>query len=545
MNFQVSQMQQAAKHFQRGDFKLAEHHCRAALKQVPDLFDARYLLALSLLQQGRSELALEALQYADRLRPGDRQLRANLALALISNGRLEDACVVLEQLLLVDPGNIKFSYQLASLLTRLGKNDQAETVLVKLLKLDQSHPEANGLLAQLLEQRQQDEQALMHAEVTLRTTPDHFVAGLSRARILLRQGRVAVARDEFARLLELADSKVNRSLVMTALGKIEDRAGNYAQAYTHFAAANHQLSLSSTAQRVRDSSVYSLAAQHELEVFFDPRRLDRWPELAALTADSGRAPVFLVGFPRSGTTLLDRMLDAHPNIAVVEEQPMLHAALSEFVQGQNSLEKLESIDQQTAAKLRQDYWQRVAAECDGNLPADHTIIDKLPLNVIFIGLIYRIFPNARFIVAIRDPRDVCLSCFMQSFGLNDAMNHFLQLETTAHYYTTAMALGLRQLDTLPVAQHHCRYEDLIEDPEHQLKKVLEFLQLPWDAAVLRYHQRVQGQRINTPSYEQVARPLYRSSVGRWRNYRTQLQPILAQLQPFVDRFAYTKDHGNE
>ena len=533
------QMQQATAHFRGGSFQLAESCCRSVLEHSPNLFDARHLLALSLLQQGQSEAALEAMRRAEQLRPDDRQLRANLVLALIGTGRLEQACVVLKQLLVVDSKNTTLIFQLASLMIRLGRIEEAETMLLELLKLDSGHGPGNGALAQLLEQRQEDQRALEHAEVALRVQPDHFVAGLSRARVLVRQGREPEAQQEFLRLLESSDSRVNRSLILTALGKVEDRLGNYDRAYTHFEAANSELSLSAAARQVRDTSVYSSTALTELSDFFDGLRLARWSALAETMPEVIRSPIFLVGFPRSGTTLLDRMLDAHPDLAVVEEQPTLHAALTEFVQGADSLRKLESLDQQTGARLRDDYWNRIAACLPGNWNRDQEIIDKLPLNLVFVGLIYRIFPNARFIFAIRDPRDVCLSCFMQSFGLNDAMSHFLQLESTAHYYTNVMTLGLRQLDALPVAQHHCRYEDMIEDPAQQARAMLEFLQLPWDSSVLNYHQRVQGQRIDTPSYEQVAKPLYRSSLGRWKNYRAHLQPILAELQTFVDRFGYT------
>jgi tetratricopeptide (TPR) repeat protein len=537
----VSQLRRAAAHFQRGDFELARSSCRKLVEQDPKLFDAHHLLGLSLLQMGHFEPAISALRLADQIRPGELQLQSNLVVALVSSGRTEQASDLLEQLLKTHPTNQNLLFQQASLLSQIGQQERAEQVLEQLLELNPAHLSANGMLAQLLEQRQQDERALRHAETALGLDAGHFVAGFSRARVLARQSRTEEAHQEFTRLLRQSESPVNRSLSLTALGKLEDKEGNYDQAFSNFLAANQQLSQSTSAQQVRDNSVYSLEAQRELRDYFTSERLMSWPDLAGSTAEAGRAPVFLVGFPRSGTTLMDRVLDAHPDVAVVEEQPTLHMALSELVQDEASLKRMSSLGKAEAAGFRRDYWERLSGHVKGGLESAAVIVDKLPLNLIFVGLIYRLFPQARFIVAIRDPRDVCLSCFMQSFGMNDAMSHFLQLESTVDYYRSAMQLGLSQLDALPAAQHHCRYEDLIEQPETQARDLLAFLELPWDSRVLSFHEKARGQRIDTPSYEQVTRPLYRSSIGRWRNYRKQLQPIEEPLRPFLQRFGYPSE----
>jgi hypothetical protein len=166
------------------------------------------------------------------------------------------------------------------------------------------------------------------------------------------------------------------------------------------------------------------------------------------------------------------------------------------------------------------------------------VVDKLPLHTVFLPLIANLMPEARIIFAVRDPRDVCLSCFMQRFTLNAAMAHFLDIDTTARYYRAVMDLGLDSLDQLPVRAHMIRYEELVSAPEPQLRRLLKFLDLEWRAEVLHYHSDIAGRHIDTPSYRQVSQPLYRSSIGRWRRYAEPLAPILGMLEPLARRLGY-------
>ena len=166
------------------------------------------------------------------------------------------------------------------------------------------------------------------------------------------------------------------------------------------------------------------------------------------------------------------------------------------------------------------------------------LIGKLPLNTLFLPLINRVFPDARVVFAIRDPRDVCLSCFMQNFALNEAMAHFLDLELTVEYYVEVMETGLAALEMLPIKAHRVRYEELVHEPETECRALLEFLDLEWDPVVLEFHRHQSGRQIETPSYPQVSQPLYSHSIGRWRKYEDQMAPHLERLAPLVRRLGY-------
>lgn len=249
------------------------------------------------------------------------------------------------------------------------------------------------------------------------------------------------------------------------------------------------------------------------------------------------SPVFLVGFPRSGTTLLDQILSGHPEVTVLEEQDTLQDFLARYALNDAGMEALLTAPPTQLAADRRRYWQRVDA-CLAGRPRRRVFVDKLPLNTLFIPHLRRLFPAARFVFALRDPRDVVLSCFMQSFVLNEAMRHFLTLEETAEFYAVVMEVGRRSLAAAPDAVFTLRYEDLLEDTEGRARALLAFLGLGWDGAVLDFQATARGRRINTPSYHQVAQPIYKDARERWRRYASELAPVLDSLDPFIRAFSY-------
>ena len=252
-----------------------------------------------------------------------------------------------------------------------------------------------------------------------------------------------------------------------------------------------------------------------------------------LCVDKRQAPVFLLGFPRSGTTLLDTMLRGHPRIAVLEELPMLervNAALG----GPERVARLNEIQ---AAHLREVYFSTLAEQRPP--PGRDIVIDKLPFHIADTVLIHRLFPNARFIFALRHPCDAVLSCFMQNFQVNFGMAAFLDIEHAAKLYDSAMAYWTHCTELLPLNTYTLRYESLITDAEGEMRALMEFLKLDWDEGVLAHQQNAAGRtRVRTPSYWQVTEKLYTRASGRWLRYRAQLAPVLPMLERWAARFGY-------
>ena len=169
---------------------------------------------------------------------------------------------------------------------------------------------------------------------------------------------------------------------------------------------------------------------------------------------------------------------------------------------------------------------------------DRLLLDKLPLNLVETGLINVLFPDAKIIVALRDPRDVCLSCFMQGFDLNIGMVNFLWWERTVELYANVMDLWLhvREMLTLPFIE--VRYEDTVRDLEGQARRMLDFLGLEWDDRVIRFYEAARKKAILTPSFAAVTKPVHTGAIGRWRNYAGPVERVAGTLQPYIKAFGY-------
>jgi hypothetical protein len=199
-------------------------------------------------------------------------------------------------------------------------------------------------------------------------------------------------------------------------------------------------------------------------------------------------------------------------------------------------DSLANLTAEDADRLRRAYFAEVDRFMGG--PPPGILVDKMPLNTIEVGLIHRLFPKAKILLALRHPCDVVLSGFMQAFKPNAAMVHFGGLADTAKFYASVMSLWHRYAEVLPLDVLTTRYEDLVADFEAETRRILTFLGLPWEDSVLSYAERAKSRPIATPSYHQVVQPIYAQSVGRWHNYREQMAEVLPVLRPFVEAFGY-------
>lgn len=250
-------------------------------------------------------------------------------------------------------------------------------------------------------------------------------------------------------------------------------------------------------------------------------------------ADDRPDPVFLVGFPRSGTTLLDTILMGHPDTVVMEEQPPLNDVETSL----GGLAALPGMDGDAIAKARDRYF--AAVEQIQPVAPGQLLIDKSPLFLYRLPLIQRLFPRARIILALRHPCDAVLSCFMANFRLNSAMANFLRLTDAAELYDLVFRHWQAALALCPAQVHPVIYERLVEDVSAEVRPLFEFLDLAWDENVLD-HSRTARSRglITTASYSQVTEPIYRRASGRWTRYERQLRPVLPILKPWIERHGY-------
>ena len=268
---------------------------------------------------------------------------------------------------------------------------------------------------------------------------------------------------------------------------------------------------------------------------------DALPGRFAGQAFGSRSPVFVLGFFRSGTTLAQEVLRAHPQVFLSDEVGLLHAVHRELQRMQPGPEpvpaKLARVDAGGIARLRSAYWSAARGH-HGPACEQGVFVDKFTLNTVDLGLIDTVFPDARVLFAMRDPRDVCLSCVTQLMVPGPATVHLLRLADTAALYAQVMRFWLAVRDRLALRWRLLRYEDAVTDFEGTFRPLFEFIGLDWRPEVVDFHRRAAGRYVASPSRNQVAQPLYRSSVARWRRYETEMAPVQSALAPFVEHFGY-------
>lgn len=265
-------------------------------------------------------------------------------------------------------------------------------------------------------------------------------------------------------------------------------------------------------------------------------------QLRALPPDGLQDPVFLVGFPRSGTTLLEQLLDAHAGLSSFDEQPFLQRLIDQIeASGQRYPADLASLSTEAIVALRARYRQLA----QGVMPVavGTRWVDKNPLNLARLPLLRALFPNAQVLLAVRHPCDVVLSCWMQDFRAPGLALMFKTLDDTAQMYARVFSHWAQHADALALPTHVLRYEDLVQNVAATAQPMFEFLGLPWTDELLEFTTRA-GQRgaISTPSYAAVTEPVNRRAVGRWQRYHDHFSAATLQtLTPWVTRFGYTFD----
>ena len=246
---------------------------------------------------------------------------------------------------------------------------------------------------------------------------------------------------------------------------------------------------------------------------------------------------FLIGFPRSGTTLLDTILRSHPDIEVIEEQPIFSNIENLVKEKFNTkLENLYSISENNIKILKKQYFELLMEHTNtkGKL-----LIDKMPLHTSRLPLINLLFPNAKIIFTHRQPYDTILSCFQQSFKPNSAMANLVSLKSSSIMYDQVMSAWSIYKNNLSLDFITSKYEHLIEDFDNHTSKILDFLGVGWDENVKNYRKTaLERSKINTPSSSQVVQPLYKSSIEKWKNYEKYFEDCHQYLEKWVTYFNY-------
>jgi tetratricopeptide (TPR) repeat protein len=496
-----------------------------ALKPNLPLIHLNYARALRALE--RNAESLEACQQAVKLAPRDPDALVELGKALNILARYDEALVALHTARGIRSNDAELFTAIGIAEASLLRAEDAEAAYRHAIALRGSFSLPYFNLGILLEQgnRLEELEALLNAARS---------AGAEMSDLTILDALLLRRRGELEAALELAQSApiflpIVAELCAELIGQAADRLGDPEKAFAAFTEMNRLAAGRPSAQGV-DKLDYRRRIEQLIAVL-TPEWVAGWKPIKPDSAR--RAPVFLIGFPRSGTTLLDTVLMGHTRVKVLEELSLLrplHEAAGEPAH-------LAELDTVQANDLRARYFRELDTLVKP-APGD-VVIDKMPLYIAQTAFIARLFPEAKIIFSLRHPCDVVLSCFMQNFRVTSAMANFHDLKDAATLYDLVMTYWTRCQELLPLDVHTVRYESTIAEMEGEIRPLIEFLGLPWESAVLD-HQKTGSERgrIHTPSYSQVVERTYTRAAGRWERYRDHLKEALPILEPWVRRFNY-------
>ena len=393
-------------------------------------------------------------------------------------------------------------------------------------------------LAEIYERQRRTTEAAGLVDRALHADPAYAPAWLVRARLDRQAGRLEAAEQQLRKFPASAETALRVSAGYE-LGGVLDRLGRYDEAMTAWREAKAllqpQAGRPAYELKIMRARVQHLITNATAEV------LHQWFE-ASDKLQPARQLALLGGHPRSGTTLLEQVLDSHPDIVSAEETEIFkHDAYVPLLQSQpDDIAMFAAPATATPAALqtaRTAYFRAMELSL-GQPIAGRLLIDKNPTYTCLVAPLIRFFPEMKFLIALRDPRDVVLSCFMQNLPLNQVGAACLTLGGTVEEYAALMGTWQAIKPRMRNPWREVRYEDMVTDLESVARRSLDFLGVPWDAKVLGFDQHARDKVVRSPTYADVTQPVYKRAMGRWQHYQKYLEPHLEKLEPFVKAFGY-------
>lgn len=387
------------------------------------------------------------------------------------------------------------------------RDTKAEGLLKEALAIQPDHRDSLVGLAVMYEATNRSDDALPLISRVL-GCGNHPLALITKSKILRRKGDYNGA---IAALDCIDNADTWQAQKYFEYAALYDVVGDYDKAYENYLAGNSHICKPVD----KDAFLREVAAEYNIIS----------KEADAFLAPDDSSPIFLVGFPRSGTTLLDRILAAHPSVQVLEERRSLTAVYHKLNAGL-SMDDLRAI-----------YENDVRQHIDRK--PDTLLVDKMPLNMTKLRAIRAAYPNAKTLFALRHPADVCLSNFQQNFESNTAMANTHTLADTVRYYDIVMRQWYKSVEVFQPTAHIVRYEKLVSDFDTEVRRMLAFMGLPYHSDIESFNRKARPQNtLSTPSYQAVTESVYTRAAGKWRNYQKYLMPHMSILEPHIKALGY-------
>ncbi len=494
----------------------AEAAARALQRQFPARGDVNEALALVLVNENKHGDALPFAEAAAKAEPRNAGYLINLGRLYLKYELIEEALPLIEKAFRLDPSMFQAPWAMGEFFQQAGNGQRAIRYLNQaiLASPPEQRPEIEVMLADCLSSLGQIDEAERLYQ-SLIGNEKHRPFALAQAANLRKHKIGSGVFEELRQELEKgAASPSNLARLHLAIGQIHENSGEYAEAFDHFTQSKAFLG------KDFDSAKFTEMVNGNI-ANFNAEVLERF----AGYGDLSKAPVFVVGLPRSGTTLTEQIIAAHPKAGGVGE-------LRRIGRMQQGLSE-EKGAAHLFARLQEGGPERCRALAGGYVsllkflaPGAKRVVDKMPHNFVAIGLIALLFPNARIVHCIRNPADNFISAYQNMMNPNHSYSY--RPEDYARYYKEYLRLMRHWQSLMPDRILTLRYEELVANPEEKTRSLLEFLGLPWDSRCLRFHER--GAMVKTFSRQQVRSAVHQGSVGRWENYRSRLRPLLEILK---------------
>lgn len=492
------------------------------------------------LERAAAEDHAAAEQHFDRataLEPGNPAILTGRANWYRQLGRLREAALACDAAIRIAPDYVDAWVERGAVLGVGGSSKASRESYAMAVRLNPQHSVALAGLAGQAARDGDMAAARSAAEGALRIDPANLSAAAALALALLHDGEAQAARDLLAARVAAAPSGHARSVAAHALGRAEERLGNADAAYAAYALCKSDFAAvhaaASADQLIHTAFVEAIGAGLEQADAALWQGIDRGQPEGAIPRH-----IFLLGYPRSGTTLVENILASLPGVAALEEWPTLADTDQRYLSGdeaaiRSAIDDFSRIDDAGRLALRRGYWDRVAA---GGVSANAAaFVDMDPLKGTRLPFIAGLFPDARIMVMRRDPRDVVWSCFKTNFGVTSNTLEYASLERTARHYDALMRLTDLALARLPVAAMDLRYSALIRDFDTTTQAMCRFAGLTWTPEVRRFDRTALARGVGTASAAQVRKGLY-DGTGQWRPFARWLEPVLPILAPWIERY---------
>ena len=534
--------EEIAQTFERGDREQAIALAVAALEQGLDEPLVLLLAAEALEAQGRGQEGIELLRKAAEYAPDEAEVWYCLGTMLIRQGREDEGLADLKMGLSLHPDLLPALTNAAAVSYRHGQLTDSAQFYQRIMTLDPDNADALAALAAIRPRQQDSTAAKRLAAQALAQQPDNVTAAMAIARVELGDGFAESACARMDQLLNRGDiGEDERVAILDLRAEALDKLDRTGAAFADYQARNAILIRKYAPRMARDVAERTVDQANRLARSLSTQPRNAWQATAGSDeagATVGCRHIFLLSFPRSGTTLLEKVLRSHSKVVTLEEVDCLSDISGEWLADEAGLDALARLTPEQAAPHRERYWQEVQDSAGAALKG-RTLIDKLPLHTLSLPVIAKLFPDARVLFALRDPRDVVLSCFRRRFEINPAMFEMLDLAGAARFYHEVMSLAEICRDVLPVAVQEVRHEQVVESFEPAVQSVLRFIGLDWEPALTQFARNLPADP-RTPSDIQLRRGLNMDGLGQWRRYRAELRPVLDTLEPWVARFGYPR-----